>query len=220
MKVYQTKRLFYGKWVYRIETSVPGANLLKHWGADYTRSFCTNKSPSRSHKQYSDADLENLLKFTESVEEYFNKDLQVRTEGSTMSFYLNDSSLYKELQQVVDSWVVSLTEPVNDAEVKALTAKSSLFLCNEYPYEKYQYRVYIRPSFPSHQRTTLLNWLSNYGDSFRPSKTTQRWLEGDSQYFYGPFIHVTDRNHLLMISLFLGSYLKNTEEFVLRNTVK
>jgi hypothetical protein len=73
---------------------------------------------------------------------------------------------------------------------------------------------------PIHLRLNFLGWLDNYPDAIKPSKGTVKWLAGGEPYFQDPFIYVVDQSQLLMVKLFLGDYVRKTEEFVLRNTVK
>jgi hypothetical protein len=73
---------------------------------------------------------------------------------------------------------------------------------------------------PPHQRLIFLRWLENYTDTVKPSKGTVKWLNDGSPFFQDPFVYVRDRNQLLLVNLFLGEHSRNTQEFVLRNTVK
>lgn len=220
MKVFKTNRLFYGKWLYRVETSTPGACLIKRWGVAETQAYCVNSTDMRYGRQYSANDKVELLKFAKAVAPFLDKDLQVRAEHQTMNFYLNDAALCKQLEGAVVPWLVSVTEPSSDADIESLQSKSSLVLCNELPHGKFNYRVYMRYNMPVNQRESFLTWLNNYDDQVRPSKTTVKWLTGKSPYMQDPFLYVTDKSHLLMVNLFLGSNLKNTQEFVLRDSGK
>lgn len=220
MKVFKTNRLFYGKWLYRVETATPGANLVKRWGVLATQAYCNNTTDTRFGRQYAAKDKDELLKFSIAVSPFLDKDLQIRTEHGTMNFYLNDPALVKSLKGAVIPWLVSITEPGSEADIESLQSKSSLVLCNQLPYNKFNYRVYIRYTMPAHQRESFLTWLGNYNDAVRPSKTTIRWLTAKAPYMQDPFVYVTDKSHLLMVSLFLSGNIKNTQEFVLRDSGK
>ena len=217
MKVYQTNRLFYGKWLYRVETSVPGANLLKRWGVEETIKFCNDPNDSRYRRSWAPVDKAQLLKYVKVAGYLFDKGVQMRAEWSTLNYYTSDLSLYKDIQLTLKDWVVSLTEPISDADIESLQAKESLVLCNELPHGKFKYRLYMRYQMPGHQKINFLNWLKNYKDTVQPSKTTLKWLEGRSPYMQDPFIYVSDRNNLLMVNLFLSGHVKKVEEFVLRD---
>jgi len=219
MKVYQTKKRFFGKWLYKIETSTPGASLIKHWGVEASQNFCKNPNDHRWRKHYTTADKEQLLEYIKIVEPFLNKDLQMRAEWNTLNFYLNDQTLYNQLKTSLAKWVTGITEPVLE-DLDSLTEKGCPVLCKELPHNKFQYRIYLRYSMPVNIRLNFATWLENYDDNIRPSKGTVNWLRSRSPYFQDPFVYVTDHNLLLMVKLFLGNYARKTEEFVLRNTVK
>jgi hypothetical protein len=220
MKVYQTKKLYFNKWIYKIETSTPGASLIKRWGAVDLQYVCNNHNDARWRKHYTTADKEQLLEYITAVEPFLDKEMQMRAEWDTLNFYLNDYSLYKQLQRSLADWIVSVTEPASIDDVESLQEKGSLVLCNELPYNRYRYRLYLRYQMPIHLRLNFLGWLDNYPQEVKPSKGTIRWLSGKSPYLQDPFIYVNGQSQLLMVKLFLGEYVRKTEEFVLRNTVK
>jgi len=220
MKVYQTKKLYFNKWLYKIETSTPGASLVKRWGVADSQKFCNNADDTRWRKHYTTADKAQLLEYINAVEPFLDRDMQMRAEWDTLSFYLNDPKLYTELKTALSDWVVSVTEPASTDDIASLQEKGCLVLCDDFPYEKFHYRIYMRYQMPQHLRLNFLNWLENYHDTIRPSKGTVRWMRSSLPYFQDPFVYVTDQSQLLMVKLFLGNYARKTEEFILRNTVK
>lgn len=217
MKVYQTNKLYFGKWIYKVETSTPGASLIKRWGVEDSTDFCNNPKDRRYPHTYTLADKTQLLEYIQAVEPFFGKELQMRAEWDTLNFYLNDAVLYQQLQTALSKWVVSVTEPATDTDIVSLQGKSSLILCNELPHGKFEYRLYIRYQMPPHQRLVFLKWLDNYKDSILPSKGTYKWLLTGKAYFQDPFLYITDSSLLLMVSLCLGEYARSTQRFVLRD---
>lgn len=220
MKVLQTKKLFFGKWLYKIETSTPGASLIKHWGVRNSKDYCTNPKDNRWRRHYNPADKALLLEYISAVEPFLDQNLQMRAEWDTLNFYVNDQDLYLNLKTALSKWVAGVTEPASVEDAESLKEKGCPVLCNELPYNKFQYRIYLRYQMPAYIRLKFLAWLENYDDSIRPSKGTVKWLSSGNPYFQDPFIYVSDHNLLLMAKLFLGSYARKTEEFVLRNTGK
>lgn len=220
MKVFQTNKLYFGKWAYRVETSAPGASLIKRWGADEVFKFCTNAADGRYTRTYNRVDKQRLLKYLEKVKPFLDCDVKLRAEWDTLSFYINDPALYQELQTELRTWVISITEPANPDDLTFLQDNSAIILRTELPYGKYQHRVYIKNTMPIHTRTNFLTWINNYPDTIKASKGTVKWLEQGSPYFQDPFVYVTEQSQLLMLGLFLGGYLRSIQKFVLRDTGK
>jgi hypothetical protein len=219
MKVYQTSKLYFGKWLYRIETTVPGASLIKHRSIDEVREFCFEDRGRMWGRQYTTNDKAQLADFLSVVEPFLKNDIKLRGEWNTLNFYLNDVNLYQDMATSLENWIISITEPASAADAEALHNAAQV-LRDTLPHNKFQYRVYIRTSMPQHERIKLAKWLENYPDTVKTSKGTLKWMIAYKPFFQDPFIYVADRNQLMLVTLFLGGHLRNTQEFVLRNTVK
>ena len=223
MKVYNTNRLFFKKYLYKVETAIGGASYVKRWGVKETLEFCNNPESTRGYyfQKSNTVDKGTLKKYITAIEPFLDKDVQLRAENNTLSFFLNDEQLYQNLVQAAKPWVRSITEPATKEDTTALLeGKTSQVLCNELPHEKFQYKVYLRYQMPSHLRLAFLEWIKNYGDAVRPSKSTLKWMTNHSPYMQDPFIHVSDKNQLLLTKLYLGQYARSTQEFVLRDSGK
>lgn len=220
MKIYKTARLFYGKYAYKVETKVKGANSFKWRPLQEIRNYCSGVPNSRalSGRKYSDSDRADLLKYSYQIEPFLNVGLQIRAEWDTLSFYLTDKKSFDDITKSLFPWVSSITEPSSEEEIKTLQDKASLYYVNELPHGMYKYRIYLRYNMPPHLRLDFLSWLQNYGEKVRPSNGTTRWMSEGTAYFQDPFLYVKDKNTLLMASLFLGKYARSTQEFVVRDT--
>ena len=220
MKVYKTKKLFYGKWLYKIETKTPGASLIKHWGFEKVKSVCEKGSPRLFGRSFGPDEKQSLLEYITAIQPYFGSDLKTRVEYDRLDYFVNDVKLYKELSTILEKWVVSITEPDSETDIESLQAKASTVLCNQLPHNKYRYKVYIRSGMPVHQRQQFKIWLENYGDKVQYSKSTTEWLDGKTYYSQCPFIYVEDQGLLLMAKMYLGNWAQKTHEFVIRDTQK
>ena len=221
MKIYNTNRLFFKKWLYKVETHISGASYLKRWGVEETLGFCDNTGKAGFYLKSSTTDKAELKKYILAVQPFLEKEVQLRAESNMLSFFLSDTNLYKELIKSAYPWITSVTEPASDEEAKMLLeGKTSQVLCDQLPHDKFHYKVFLRYQMPTNLRLAFLEWIKNYDDTVRPSKNTVKWLHGGSPYMQDPFIHVSDKNQLLLTKLYLGQYARNTQEFVLRDSGK
>jgi hypothetical protein len=221
MKIYNTNRLFFKKWLYKVETHISGASYLKRWGVEETLGFCDNTGKAGFYLRATTTDKAELKKYILAVQPFLNKQVQLRAESNMLSFFLSDTNLYKELIKSAYPWITSVTEPASDEEAKMLLeGKTSQVLCDQLPHDKFHYKVFLRYQMPTNSRLAFLEWIKNYDDTVRPSKNTVKWLLGGSPYMQDPFIHVSDKNQLLLTKLYLGQYARNTQEFVLRDSGK
>lgn len=218
MKIYKTNRPFFGKYLYKIETYAPGANLIKSWGLAKDEGIRNNKILPRYFQTYSSKDKQILLAYIDAIRPFADKNLKTRSEWNTLNFFVNDQQLFEDLKEALKEWVTSVTQPDSDADVATMLSKSSFVLCNQLPYEVFKYRVYIKTGMPAHHRTKFLEWIKQYPEKYHISASTEKWLSNQNHYFQSPYIYVIDSNQLLLTSLHLGSWQRTTHEFVVRNT--
>lgn len=222
MKVYQTNRLFFKKFPYKVETMCLGASMIKRTGLEETLAFCDDQTTHRYYhtRNYTLADKKDLKKFVKAVEPFITKDIQLRAEMNNLSFFLTDKDAYLNLIKAARPWIKSITEPANDTDLESLQSKNSLVICDNLPHNKFKFRIYLRYQMPHHVRLKFLEWAKNYEDHIKISKRTKKWMEMGESYLQDPFLYIEDQSNLLMVSLFLGEYRRSTQEFVLRNTGK
>jgi len=221
MKIYNTNRLFFKKWLYKVETQISGAGYIKRWGVEDTLGFCDETKKIGFFLKSTALDKRNLKQYITAIRPFLDKEIQLRAESNKLSFFLNDKTMYEELIKAAYPWINSVTKPASDEEATLLLeGKTSQVLCDCLPHDKFHYKIFLRYQMPAHLRLTFLEWIKNYNDAVRPSRNTLKWMSNNSPYMQDPFIHVTDKNQLLLTKLYLGQYARNTQEFVLRDSGK
>lgn len=220
MKKLTTKKLFFNRYPYKVETKIDGASLIRYWGVDIIKSELSKTGENKLMRgSNSRINKEELLKYIRFAEQFLNGSVQLRGEYRTMNYYTDDKSVYEELQAKLYPWVESITEPESLEELAVLqTEKKKLVLCNSLPYDLFKHRLYIKTKMPVPMRVNFLSWLGNYPNKIQPTESTKKWLTNENKYMQDPFIYVDDSKTLTMISMFLGQYVGKIEEFVVRNT--
>lgn len=222
MKICKTSRLFFNKFPYKVETKINGVNLIRSFPLDKLKDFlkfpADESIPRGYRRRFTQVDKQKLLEYINVVEPFLEKKIQTRVEHDTLNFYLDDKETYKEVKQTLNKWVWTVTEPESDDEVSKLQEKSGISIVKHLPYNKYRYKIMIRYTFPANNRLDFLNWLGNYDDKVNVSKSTKKWLDLQTTYFYEPFLYVEDKNTMLMVCMYLGKYARKIQEFVPRDT--
>ena len=217
----KTSKLFYNKWPYKILCIVNGSWKIKRLGVEETKKYCLDKErdkfdsylPARSR-----VDKVSLLYFTNSVEQFLNKDIQIRVEGNLFNIYCKDLSLYNDMVKTLYTWVREVHEPANDQELEYLiTSNSKKIVCNQLPYEKYRYRLYIKPATSANIKTAFAKWIENYGGKARMPIGTKQFL--NNKWTTAPFIYIEDQPTLSMVGLFLGDNVQKVQEFIPRSSI-
>lgn len=225
-KKLKTNKLFYGKWLYRISTRVPGGNLIRIKGIDAVRQYCTgNKHPldyggyqSFLYRRVLSKPL--LLNYITLIEPYINRDIKIRAEYDTVNIYVKDYNLYQDIQNQLMPFVVNITEPDNDEELNTLLDSNKTVLCNKYPHGDYQYKIYFKPVVPVAVRTTFYNWAKKYqNDQIYINKGTENYLTQGKNIWGEHCVYLKDKKMIFMVVMAAQGYVKKTEEFVLRSSI-
>jgi len=220
---FPTSKLFYGKWPYKILCKVNESWKVKRMGVEKTIEYCyTPKNTFYVDKwRGNSTDVSRLLKFTTAVEPFLLKEIQVRAENNMFNIYCKDQTLYNDMLVQLDEFITEVHEPINIYEFDYIVDNGAKkILCNQLPYKKYQYRVWIRPSFKQDARLNFSNWITNYGDRILPTKSTNKWLINNSRYWGDqPNMYIKDSATLSMVGLYLGNNLQKVEEFIPRSNI-
>lgn len=218
MKKFQTKKLFFKKYVYKVTC------FLKNvWRVQY------DLEKSKAHlDSYRGTDpqlwwnLEDFkLKYDVITEKFNSDDLKLRFEGSVVNFYCNDEKILNFIVNTLSPHVESVHEPASDSEKEFLLNNTNRkIVCKNYPKGRYQYKIYLRTYIDGDERRKLLEWLDQY-DSTKTniSGSSREWLSGKWTAYWNGFFYVSDSPMLSMTMLRFGSYIKYIEEFILQTDI-
>jgi hypothetical protein len=219
LKQLKTKKLFYGKWAYKVATVCPGGSYVKIYGVDKCSLLAEVNHFKSTSSSYRQIDNKKLANFCSLYKTFVNEDHQVRTEGSHVNFFVNDKTLYDKIVKTMNTFVVLTSEPDNLDVLATLQDSKKNVVVNELPFGKYKNKVIFK-TMPANQREHLVSLLKKYGDDkIRMSKTTERYLTGNRHYMNDPFIYIEDEKMLTMLALAANGYIKRTEKFVLKSSI-
>ncbi len=214
----KTNKLFYNKWPYKVECKIAKANYIARLGLPRVKSWIDGDT--KDNFLWKGANKEEVLQFINQLEPIATKDFQIRSESNTFSFYVKDPTILKEITSRFNKWIVTITEPANEAEYNFLVSNTAKkILCNSYPKGKYRYKIYIKPNMQPNNREQFLLWAQRYGDKFNILGSTKKWLAGDKKWAMDPFLYVLDDSTLSLTGLYLGSSVKKVEEFIPRSKI-
>ena len=231
MQELKTKKLFYGKWPYKIEIYVKGASRVHYSGPTTTLEWCLGKKQvSYWDNEYgfwgarhsAGIDKVELGKFAIAVTPFLEmKDtLKIRCEGGHLNFFTDSKDIVDQLKQALYPWIQAITAPGSDEELAFLLDNGRRkSICNRLPHSKYKFRVYLNTNFESTQRESFYQWLLKYDDKVDFPGSTERWLTSVIYYTQDPFVYVENEKMLSMMLLYLGNHTKRVEEFILRDSI-
>lgn len=219
MKIHKTSKLFYRKYPYKIELNVKGAEYVKRNSHDEIVDMCLRKKSSYwfERRGFTDTQRQSLIDFSKLVNPILERGHKLRVEMNTMSFYLTDETVYHDLVKELEPFVKSVTVPESDEDLEKLFSKNHIIVCDKLPFGKYVYKLMLKTNLSDTAKENLVRWLET-SDDFKVPKKTGFWLRGHQRWIYDPYVYARSSKHLTILGLFLGSSVKRTYEYVLRDT--
>jgi len=218
-----THKLFYRKWLYKVDCICNGAWRAKRMGVWNTIQYCDAPGTDRadSWSWCRPANKDQLLQFINVLEPFLDRgDIQTRTENNKFTLFCNDRSVYASMLVQLAPWISEITEPANDTELEYITDNGAKkVICDNIPYSRYEYKVYLRAKTSIITRDSFNEWSKKYNDKINVSKSVMKWLNGGDYYYSNPYIYVSDSPMLSMIYLFLGDNVQRAEHFITRSCI-
>ena len=218
-----SSKLFYNKWLFKIECRIFGASRIARSGTSKVREWCnTGKGIHITPYESAKIDKTALLEFVDAVEPLMNRpsDMQFRIEGYHFNIFCSDKAVLNEVDDLLNKWIEKISGPTSEDEIEfLLESGNNKILCDKMPINGCKYRVYLKSSTPVSVRHSFLTWQANFSDEIIISGESWRWFQSHHDYMQSPFLYVSDGKMLSMAGLYLSGYIKKVQEFVLRDNV-
>jgi hypothetical protein len=187
-----TKRKFYNKWLYKITLTIKGIGYFRY--SDLSNGTSTLYSYHKADTVY----LHELNNELTSVEKsHWGK----RIESNNIDIYTNDRALFLRLSERFKDITIHRFEPVNEQQ---LLENSNVYVVNQYPYGKYQYKVFLSPHKLSNEKDRkmqFLSWVDTQGDRVRISDSVKDWFIRMNWNWDRRYMYVEDEQTLLMLKM-------------------
>lgn len=187
MKIQQTKRRFYNKWLHKVSVRI-GA------GAVYFRS----KTPAIDAKYASNPLWGKLHTALASCDSNL---WAIRVEHHTVDVYTNSSEFFNQVIDQFGNNVVHAFAPPKDQE--HLLDSTKTIIANKYPFDRYQYKVFLNPHklHDRDARQAWVAWLDSQGDRVRISSAVKAWFIKTNWNWDRRYMYVQDEQTLLMLKM-------------------
>lgn len=220
IKQLKSNKLFFGKWPFKLECRIRGANKITHLGLDKARDWCLGNFDLKYNYNKHDLNKSELLKFINVVEPFLSDEIQVRAENHHFNIFCKHKVLLDSMTQALDQWAYAVHQPETQEEIDyLLDNRNQKILCDNLPHGDYKFKIILRERMKSGTRKNFLIWLKKYGNAVLISKATEYWLDEKIMYKQDPFFYVKDSSLLTMIMLYLNTNIRKVHEYVPRNTI-
>lgn len=225
MKTFETKKLFYNKYLYKLVFHTKLANIFnKTWNKNkwsfalkeiknldilYDRGDSLYRAMYRYNEPISN---EEYLTAKELLGLLIPKDFSsftIRTENNFISITSNDLEWLNSINKIVN--VYEWWEPNKDF-VNFLQSNPKVVLTNKVP--EYEYKVYLKNAVDYNLGT----WLVNYEKKVKVGAWTLKNIIEDG-WAGGNYFYVKDNKTLLLLQIAHNQCIKNVEKLVYKDDV-
>lgn len=205
-----TKRLFYGRWPYKVETNVIGAYYLRNFPnlpVEKIQILCKDRS-------FSADNLSKLKLLLDHVA--ITDNIQARVEGNHANFFTNSLEEVEKICNLLKSTVRRVYMPTSDDELTLLNSSKRILIVDHYPYKKYTHKIYLKGNTPHEARQRIGNWVATFTTD-EVKLSNQHWFNT-----YGwrvAYVYFKNEKTASMLSLMAGNYISKVEKYVLRSSI-
>lgn len=185
MKAQKIKRLFYGKWKFKVTVKIPEITKLRRYDTD------TIKSSKGS------SDLKEFVLFLDKQTCEYAK----RIEGKFIDVYTNDRIFYNSMIAKYKEQIRHCFEPDENSE--NLFVGKRTVVVRKFPHDQYQYKVYLQPHNIKNieDKHKFLDFLDNQGQKVKITETVKKWFIRTDWNWDRRYIYVQDEPTLLMLKM-------------------
>lgn len=211
-----TKKKFYNKYLYRLSYNVPGIRII-HWTKnelDLKIRVLNWNDQAQMQLNRVQANHAQLLDFYRLYQQK-NENLKFRIEHNTFNIYSDSEEfLYDLACTELKPWYrhlmsVSLVESADDLKL----LEQGFTIVKKEP--SYAFRVKIREGFfKDAERQGLALYLKNLGEEIRITKLMLSRLTGNTKYFGGGYVYVSDPRLIDMLKLVAPSLIGPVNQMV------
>jgi hypothetical protein len=226
MRLFETKKLHHGKYLYKLVLSNPLATIFRsdsnsdkklahakvrldtltaqHKAGEPLTKTTYRSTVEITEDAFFDAkDIYNILKKA--------SDYKVRCESNTLNIYSSNRSLLMKISNKMRVSVKEFWEPSPEA-VDLLSRKENLIIVN-YP-SSYQYQVHL-----SYKRldANAYNWLKSNTDKVKVGPKTLKDI--GNGFANGSYIYVRDDRVMSLVEMLIGHAIRKVDKIVYKGDI-
>lgn len=209
----ESKRLFYGKWLYKISLKIFGVGVIRHKGMgvgllDYLTPSPIDSDVDCSYRPHT---LRNramrskreLTSLSLLLSQYDKSTFQYRIEGDIFDVYTNDTDLIKHIEMEFEHCVRLREEPKPENIDLLTSGDNHIIVVEKYPHDVYQYRVDLKPHAISDvdKKKRFVEWCETQKDRIKITDSIADWFIKTDMNWDRRYVLVEDSNTLLLMKL-------------------
>jgi hypothetical protein len=197
-KYKQTKRLFYGKWLYKIGLHIQGCAILRSSSKPDIINNLLNSGEFSHHRR----DVNTIMEFVFLINDFDSTSYQLRIEGNNLDFYTNDKTALNIVKSNFGDIVRIIQMPTPGSE-DTLLSDGHVVVVDKYPHNRYQFRVDLKPHKIKDKikKSSIMDWIRQTEGKITYSESLEKWFIKTEWNWERRYVLVEDKNTLLLMSL-------------------
>lgn len=186
MKIQQTKRKFYNKWLYKATLKINGVTQFRVKELWEIIKFSTNSK---------------LIELANVLDKHDSTDRAVRVERNSVDVYTNSPILFDLIINQFSKELKHCFAP-NKGSEEALDQKRTI-LSSKLPHDRFQYKVFLQPhKFDSvDDKLRWLSWLDTQKERIKISESVKHWFIKTNWNWDRRYMYVEDDQTLLILKM-------------------
>jgi hypothetical protein len=183
-KIRPANRKFYNKWCYKLSLRLKNAGIFRRKDLDLIIKESANQ------------DVISLAVFLKDIPSQYG----LRVERSTLDLYFNKQELF-------DKGLSDLDTLIRDAYAidqldTDLLERSHLIKASKYPFDKYQYKVFLQPhKLSKDEKLNFLSWIDSQQEKIKITENVKSWFYRTEWNWDRRYMYVDNEQTLLMLKL-------------------
>jgi len=208
MKHKQTKKLFYGKWPYKVSYSIPGISVMRERDFTQIREYVKNP-PDRMLRWRGSfihdvtANKDNITSVIDFLETLPKERYQTRIETSNLDIYTDTDEVFSQAMLILPEKISSAYAPAPGTS--DLLSNKKNILVKKFPENKFQHKVFLHPHKSSDitNKALIVKWIKSQ-DHLHITDSTAQWFITTNWNWDRRYIMAQNEQSLLMLKLRCG----------------
>jgi len=195
-----TKKLFYGKWLYKVSYNIPGCSFIRNRAFDDLEKNINNIKPTSNYHQRVIANRDDLLLLASFLHHLPQNSFDLRVETDIIDVYTDQETLFTQLVSTLVDRIRYAQKP-DDPSGKTLSDKKTI-LVKKYPQDRFKMRVYLKPHkmIDPEEKLRYLGWIKTLpGVSI--SQAVEKWFYDTKWNWDRRYVLIDDDKTLLLLKL-------------------
>jgi len=219
LKIKNTTRKFYNKWLYKVSLRIPGVSIFRMHSHEsiIAESYLAGISSPNSISSKARANKVMLSKLAIFFSSWNSTEWSKRIESNTLDLYTNDKQFYNAVLIEFEDNVSVGYEPASDDLEKL--ENTGTIIASKLPHDQYRYKVYLMPHKiqDTAVKKEFTEWCDTQSPRIRISPVVKQWFIDTKWNWDRRYVLVEDQHTLLMLKLRNSEAIGRIYEYVIRD---